>query len=213
MGTNRDEGTTFTSIPLEANQSRFDTWVATEFGNLPGSNASVRDDIIRQYPCSSFTATKYGSACFNASAQAVGDYAMTCPARRTARWLSSLPGAPGVYLYYFRQELSLVPAIEFKQKKPMGVFHGSELALTFDFKLMLLSQKERALAVQVLSYWTTFAANGDPGTGTAPKGSPGLQWPAYNATTDMLLAIGIPVAVEAGLKKEHCDFWDQIGPL
>jgi len=213
LGTNRDEGTTFTSIGLEENQTGFNEWVGREFGSLPGVNASVRDQIIQHYPCSEFVASKYGSACYNASSQAVGDYAMTCPARRAARWLSAPGGSPGVFLYYFRKELSLVPAIEWEQKKPMGVFHGSELALVFDFKPLLLTKEERALSVQTVSYWTTFAATGNPGTGATPHGNAGMQWPAYNATTDSVLAIDIPVAVEVGLKRERCDFWDAVGSL
>jgi len=95
---------------------------------------------------------------------------MTCAARRSARWLSAAPNAKPVFLYFFDQKLSAVPIIEAVSKatrrhiflllplfsfyanlnrdvmlqKPMGVFHGSELALVFDFKELLLESKERS---------------------------------------------------------------------
>ena len=203
MGTNQDEGTQFTHIPLHANQTDFDAWVRSEFGAL---NASLTERVIAQYPCAKYNKTKFGSACFSASAQAVGDYAMTCAARRAARWITTAQNPVPVYVYFFTREMAVIPLIEDYEKKPFGVFHGSELVLVFDFKDLLLGKGERKLSEQVMAYWTNFAKTGNPGTG----GTAGVAWPAYNASTDTVLDIDIPVSTISGLKTEQCNFWDTV---
>ena len=153
---------------------------------------------------------------------------MSCAARRAARWISEVEDAPPIYLYLFRRKLDAVKAIEAVARlrransalldndiqlacavrKPLGVFHGSELALVFDLKPLLFTKAERALADQAVSYWQSFSVTGHP---DPLQG--GVEWPRYDNITDTNIVLDTPIVTESGLKRAACDFWDSVGPL
>ena len=200
-----NEGSAFSSLSAKASEADYQTWTQQIFNRYHKPNLAAQ--VLQKYPASNFAETKYGTAAFWASAAAVGDYAMSCAARRTARWITgSGEGTPPVYLYFFKHKLSMVGLVEAVSKKPLGVFHGSELMLVFDTKIVL-TKAEKALATQTVALWTSFAQHGKP------ECSGVIEWPAYSNKTDQNLVLDIPIGVESGLKDDLCKFWDDVGPL
>ena len=125
--------------------------------------------------------------------------------------LSSRPGngtssTSSTFLYHFEHKLALTDVIEAAKKKPYGVFHGSELPLVFRIDETLLEKAERALAVQVESFWTQFAKSGKPADEAA--------WPAYTTANDLSLRLktGSAPTAHPGLKHDVCNFWDKFEP-
>jgi hypothetical protein len=117
LGTNRDEGTEFTKCKTTANQTDLDEWMGAH-GQLGASPEQVAL-LKAQYPTSRYNKTTFATAEWWASVRMVGDYAMTCPARRTARHHAAASTHP-VWLYFFDHKPVLVDAIEAFTKKPMG---------------------------------------------------------------------------------------------
>ena len=194
LGTNRDEGTEFVHFPLNGSQADFDAYAAT---NVPGYGPQV----VASYPLTDYPHTTYASSAWWAVSHLMGDSQMSCPARRTARWIAAAGGIP--YLYFLTHKLALTDAAELKSKKPLGVFHGTDLGFVFKVGI-LLTAAEKTLADSVIAYWTSFAANGAPT-------SPGeVAWPTYTAAADQNLNIDLVPSLETGLKKDLCAFWDSV---
>ena len=100
------------------------------------------------------------------------------PARFAALCAAS-SGVPS-YLYYF----TWTPPGD-----PWGATHGAELPYVFGAPLRTVKSgptgtAERALAREVMGYWTAFAATGDP------NGSGRPRWPRYSAGHGRTLEIG-----------------------
>ena len=194
LGTNHDEGTEFVSFPLNGTQRDFDAYAAA---NVKGYGSQV----VGAYPLSDYPKTTYASPGWWAASGVMGDSQMSCPARRTARWIEAAGGTP--YLYFLTHKLVLADAVELKTKKPLGVFHGTDLGFVFKFK-PLLSATEEALADVIIGYWTSFAVDGVPS-------SPGqVAWPAYAAATDQNLNLNLVPSIQTGLKSDLCAFWDTV---
>ena len=143
LGTNADEGTMLISVDAALKPSEMASAV----------NSYVPDagePTVVAYPPSSYNATKYGSSSFWAVMGAISDRDFTCAARRTARWSFEKGGRTGAYLYFFSHKLTVTPLIELEEKEAFGVFHGSELALIFDWPSILLSHAEKALSSKMV---------------------------------------------------------------
>lgn len=214
LGTNKDEGALLAGIHGDASQADYESWLSKTFDRI---NTTSKKDLAQMvgtlYPCSKFNETRYGSSCFWAGSSAFGDYAMTCAATRSARLIRDTSNnTQDVFLYFFRRKLKAVDAVEIEQRKPFGVFHGSELALVFDFYELLFEAEERALSKQVMGYWTAFAANGSPSK--SDDGESSALWPSFGVN-ESYLAIDTPCVVQSRKDEAstRCDFWDSIGPL
>jgi para-nitrobenzyl esterase len=91
---------------------------------------------------------------------------------------------------------------------PMGAQHASDLWSLFDLAGMPapFTPEQQLLADQMIDYWTSFAATGDPGRADGP------EWPRFDAAGDppyvQALAPGAggigPVDLAA---EHHCGFW------
>jgi para-nitrobenzyl esterase len=124
-------------------------------------------------------------------------YTFTCPAKVYAGAMSAVKSP--VYFYQFTR----VPP-----GSKIGAFHGIEINYVFDTFVTFASplkaeayynDADKALSETVMSYWTTFAANGDPNKA-------GLtQWPTYNTGTGQYMEFGDTVQVKSGLFNEVCD--------
>ena len=144
---------------------------------------------------------------------------MSCPARRSARWLTN--GNIPVYLYHFTH---VIDAVEFFDSS-LGVFHGSELVFVWyltnyflihrDLKVytydgleipLPLTYSERNLQQTFVKYWTNFAKTGNP-NGDDPYIP--VQWPNYKNETDQSIRLDLKQSVQTHLKKSKCDFWDE----
>jgi len=163
---------------------------------------TVGQEILEHYPLNNYTFPWEGAV------QIYGDALMSCPARRTARWLTQ--AGMDVYLYFYThvyEEIQLTDPF-------LGVFHGSELFLVFDIadgyyggpNLIVMTPGERKLSLRVEKYWTNMARTGNPNSGVS---NPPL-WPNYQNSSDLHLNINLDIEVGSGLKKDLCDFWDSI---
>jgi len=198
LGTNKNEGTEFTSKSISDLPS-YKKYLLGKFGT------KVAPLVQAMYPIA-----EYASPFLAASAVEGGklhfyplmmtidqndffsDYSMSCPARETARMLSSNASSP-VYLYYFTRELELVKLA----KSNLGVFHGSELVFVFSTLTALLGPAEKELSAAFGKWWRSFAAHG----------SPGSDWKPYSSASDALLNISTPPGMVSATKKTLCDFW------
>lgn len=116
-----------------------------------------------------------------------------CPTRALARG-AARAGLP-VFLYSF----DVHPAI-----------HTMELDYVFNWPGSPVSKTIReapipqiaSLASTMQSYWTTFAAKGDPNSPGQPT------WPRYQESEDANVVLGERVTTARGLASADCDFWD-----
>ena len=77
-----------------------------------------------------------------------------------------------------------------------GAFHGSEIAYIFGNGSPQWTDEDRRISDTMMSYWTQYAANGDPNGPGLPK------WPAWDAKSETVMEIGdhyqpIPLAAPA----------------
>ena len=184
----KKEVTLFTEAPHDLSASDYESYLEKRFGN-----ATFGAEVANLYPPANYKSPWW------AVSHVIGDAAMSCAVRRSARWLTGRANAEPVYPYFFQHELEVVKLfVPYK-----GVFHGSELAFVFDLKLGLWTKEERALALQFVRYWTRFARTGNP------NGGSDFHWPAYSNSSDTLLVLDTPkVFNETNLKNKVCNFWD-----
>jgi para-nitrobenzyl esterase len=69
----------------------------------------------------------------------------------------------------------------------MGAYHGAELPYVFDTHDPWLptDSGDRALTRAIVTYWSSFAASGDPNTAGLPR------WPAYERPGDPALRLDV----------------------
>lgn len=222
LGSNRDEGSTFTHVSVTGNQTDYEAWLA----HTLGANAAQMDQILRLYPSSRFLRTPHASPSWWASSAVLGDYALSCPSQRVAEYVQA--NGQASYLYYFDKKLALINAIEAADKKPLGVCHGSELVLVFGQDELLLDKAENELSAQVQTYWSNFARHGNPNpdatlrqlsgkfrNGSVVKGQ--IQWPAAfmdnHRNVSRVLGLGTPLRVLFDLKRPECALWKELGVI
>jgi para-nitrobenzyl esterase len=195
IGNNRNEATLFFYLtgtgldmtpPVDAA-----SYQALEEGVYPGHGAA----IVAEYPISSFQGSYKAAA-----AEAMGDSAFVCGARRVARALAA-SGVP-TFRYDFTHALNLgIPEL--------GAFHASELPYVFSNPLQPqapLTPEDLSVAKQVMAYWGSMATQGDPNAAGR------FAWPRYDATQETQLVLDLTLSTESAFKKAKCDFWDGLGP-
>ena len=105
-----------------------------------------------------------------------------------------------VYLYEFtRAPLPLL----------MGAFHGVEIPYVFGNAGLFsglgeIEQADYELSDAIMSYWTRFAATGDPNGGNAPV------WPRYSRASDQHLILDAPISSGSGLYPAACNLADRV---
>jgi para-nitrobenzyl esterase len=84
-----------------------------------------------------------------------------------------------------------------------GAAHASEIQYLFNLPKSVLAPDQRALADQMVGYWTNFAKTGDPNGMGMPA------WPAYTTAVNGILnlAPGTPgTAITMNFSADHkCD--------
>ena len=192
LGTNTDEGTVFTNGLLAPSVTN-DTDYRAALGRgaaLLGLTSAQADTIHTQYPI-----TQYGTAAHALSAVTT-EGIFVC----ANRWLARAHRAAGraVFLYRFDQAPGHVAV------PGLGVFHSAELPFLWGVSQGLLGDDSSAptLGPAMRTYWSAFAASGDPG------GTP--TWAAYDATRDQRLQLATPIATEPVDPSGRCTFWTGI---
>ena len=102
-----------------------------------------------------------------------------------------------VWLYYFDRR---PPG---RDRSRYGAFHAAELEYIFNTQSATdrpWEETDRNLARRLISYWTNFAATGNPN-------GPGLpDWPAYDPKTDLSMELGDRVGSRAVPNPAQLDF-------
>ncbi|MEO8133411.1 MAG: carboxylesterase family protein [Betaproteobacteria bacterium] len=201
-GTNHDEYRVFAALqelgqggPISAGQ--YTGFVNGAFGG--GANA-----VLAAYPPSAFAAPDVAQSAL------LTDFAFACPVRTTANVLSA---NVETYVYEFDDPTApkQVPGPFIDQR----AYHGAEL--TFLFRqpmsawgfgpLAALDVNQQALADQMIKYWGSFAATGNPNNAGSPT------WPRYFASSQGVqrLAQGAVSTIFTFGADHRCDLWAGFG--
>jgi para-nitrobenzyl esterase len=89
-------------------------------------------------------------------------------------------------------------------------YHGAELPYTFGTHgaWITTTDVDRKLTEQILSYWTAFAATGNPNENGLP------HWPAFSATDTRVMEFGDAAAVEEAPEPVLCRiFWQSVSGM
>ncbi|UCH51933.1 MAG: carboxylesterase family protein [Chloroflexota bacterium] len=188
IGSMADEGRLFSAV-ASANLDSYKNLV----DRLCGDKAQ---QVLTMFPASD-------DAQARASAnQVVGLMTFTCPARAYASAMSKVNSK--VYFYQFTR----VPP-----GSKMGAFHALDINYVFaNFMPIMSSLKaeqyfdeiDRALAETIMSYWTNFAATGNPNKEGLP------EWPAWDVKEGKYMDFGTVTEVKSNLSAEACDLFMNI---
>jgi len=118
------------------------------------------------------------------------DGIFACPERNSVRLLSQFVTT---YAYEFNDQNApdlFDPVATF----PLGAYHAAEIQYLFDFNLRFtgfdpFTPGQQQLSDAMISYWTTFAATGDPNSPSEPT------WSPYSDTTDQFQSLVPPTPV------------------
>jgi len=207
MGSNADEGTMFTKplVPVKSTQEFVNSTIQALWGTERAKH------LFELYPFANY------SSPFYAASAIVGDFTFGCPRRRTARWLSLLDhsgqvGSPGVYAYYF----SHTPVSTSWLAPSLKCFHGAELIYLFGIPSALWGSAEHTLSRELQSYWSNFAATGNPNLRTPTSPPTAVTWPAYNLDAPLVMNLNAPklgTVNDNEWKTAQCDYFDSYAPI
>ena len=175
-GTTRDENLATVQFFYESpptNDTEYRAAISRLFG------PEEEDTLVGMYPPSS-----YGSH-VGALAALLSDLTMHCPLRRVLRGLSEV-GAPSVRRYLYSPRTG-------------AAAHSADAALPLG---IASTPVEAAISQNIMDYWVSFAASGDPNDGAR------FDWPAYDPATDNYLVLAEDLEVASGFRSLQCDFWD-----
>ncbi len=154
--------------------------------------------------------TAYPFASYPSPGVALGasgtDGIFACPERNSVRLLSQFVTT---YAYEFNDENAptlFAPSANF----PLGAYHASELQYLFDINLRFtgtdpFTPGQRQISDAMISYWTKFAATGDPNSPGEPA------WSPYSTVTDEFQSLMPPTpAAESNFDTDHkcSSFWN-----
>ena len=184
-----------TGNPLTAAQ--YPDSVAAFIG-LPTSDPFIQFLVNFEYPLSNYPAPAPPLALSALET----DVTFACPERNSVQFLSQ--NVP-TYAYEFNDENS--PALFANGSSfPLGAYHGSELQYLFNSTpSAAFSADQHALSDSMISYWTTFAANGDPNSAGQPV------WSPYDPGADEFQSLVPPTPmVESTFDGDHkcSSFWN-----
>lgn len=200
IGTNRDEFTLFLALEyLRTGQLPDAAGYRGELAELFGADAPA---VAARYP-----ADRYDGSVPLAYAAAITDSAFACVADRMATDLAV--DAP-VYAYEFDDRTAPAPEPLRQVPFPVGASHALEVRYLFDVGgAPPPNPAQRALADQMIGYWTSFVRDG------RPHGDGAAHWPAVRRGASgphLSLRLG-GNRVSTDFAAEHqCDFWAALAP-
>ncbi len=148
---------------------------------------------LAQYPLANYAAANI------AHATLLGDFGFICGSRATNRALAS---HVTTYAYEFNDPTA--PPLIVDPYLPMLASHASELQYVFQTATSPLNLFQKGLSLQMMRYWTNFAATGNPNGWGLPA------WPAYAAASDSVqrLMPGFVGPINTFAADHKCAFWD-----
>jgi para-nitrobenzyl esterase len=195
-GTNQNEGRLFIAIGFDLSASGPAT--AAEYPTIVDQlvgNQTVANEVLKEYPLSNFASPDLAlSAIF-------GDAGFSCQARAADQLLAAqVP----TFAYEFNDTnapMLFLPPVSF----PYGATHTDEIQYLFQIDGLAseLNANQLRLSTQMISYWTQFARNGNPNSGST------ANWAAYSVAVDNFQSLVPPTPqVEFNFSNEHnCGFW------
>jgi carboxylesterase type B len=206
LGSNMDEGRSFTSGFIGKTQQDYQTWLTAHFGALSGA-------ILARYPWPSpddrYSAAYAVAAVTTDSGLVAGAIAGSgaidggiggCSTRQTARYFSQyVPVHAYQWSYRDGPGSSIVPGFV------NGAGHAAELAYQFPKRnggvvSNTFTPGQVSLSDRLIDSWGAFVKDGTTSFATAPA------WPAYQPGGTML---SIDVDNRSALQHQ-CDFWDSL---
>ena len=186
VGANADE--TSKDTPQSLTEAQYTAAVTATFGLLAGA-------VLNEYPVSNFDSPAAAYTRLSTDAKFV------CPSRSIAAAVAGAQSEP-VFRYFFTQSSGAALT------DGLGAFHGLELLFVFnrlDYPGFAPSADQVTLSETMMRYWTDLAAFGDPNGIEAPT------WERYNSADDNSLILeGGAVEMQTGIRKDACDFWDNL---
>jgi para-nitrobenzyl esterase len=191
IGSDREESTYFSGDPYRPQ------WFAFDTGDIVGPQASR---IVRTlYPVDEYDSPGWAANAF------FSDAIWTCPIRRLALASS---GPVYRYLYTHRLEhpfLSLLRSAHFLEEPIL--WHDASLLEGFGAADYAFTAADDLLSDQMATYWTNFARTGDPNGPGVPT------WPSYEAGTEQVVALSVPLTVLERYHVAQCEFFDTVPDL
>lgn len=197
IGNTADEFTLFVAMTYLRNNGLppYRTLLADTFG----AEAPL---VAARYPLN-----RYDGSTALAYAAAVTDGVFACPIDAYATGLARRRGL-AVYAYEFSDRTAPAPDPMRTLPFRVGASHALELRYLFDIGgAPALNADQRALADQMIDYWSRFVATGAPDT-------PGLPtWPALDPERPQRLSLQTrqPVVTADFAERHHCGFWADRG--
>ena len=196
-------------VLIGSNADEFTVFVATMYlsrGKLPPYRTLLAETFGAEAPA---VAANYPPSRYDgvgpAYAAAVGDGVFSCPIDAMA---TSMARRQPVYAYEFNDRTA--PAPEPMRAVPFGLGAGHALELRYLFDMggaPPLNLAQRALADQMIAYWSSFVATGAPDVAGQPA------WPRLDPERPEHLSLqtGSPVVTGDFAKRHQCGFWASRG--
>jgi para-nitrobenzyl esterase len=170
---------------------------------LKDSFGDRADDVARLYPVAEEGAV-------GAWARLVSDAGWSCHFFESFRAASK---TSSVYAYDFADDDAPNPAFDMPAGFAYKAGHAAELAYLFELGGVAakFSPEQRALAAQMVSYWTRFAWTGDPNGGGTPPWRPFEPAEAAPFVLSLTPPPGGPAPVDFAAL-HNCGFWAAMRP-
>ena len=161
LGSNKNEGSMFLNAFIRA-EADFDQWASETWGETSGAKIAAHYKLGASPPAPPSPGHQPSfNGVYNGIAQdAAGDFVLRCPTVMAARHFERL-GQP-TYLYSF--DHAPFESINWpRQSFHLGAFHGAEVPYVFYDSFELVGA-ERELSATMATFYTNFAATGNPNT-------------------------------------------------
>jgi len=201
IGTNHDERRLFVAIAQlagdQVTSANYESMIESSL-DVPASTAT---EVVAHYPLSAYPNPALAFA-------AVGtDDSFACDALTADESLSKYVPT---YSYEFNDENAperYEPPVGF----PYGAAHESEVQYLFALSNTpypgTLTSQQRSLAAAMRTYWTNFAKDGSPSSGSLPT------WGQFTSASHQTMSLDTPAPqIESGFGADHnCAFWASVG--
>lgn len=214
------------------NESEFRRWLEA---TLPPKNIEEVSSL--------YQAKDYGGNWWYTAAALYTDQQYTCPAARSARWLTRSGRVPANNTFVY--EVTYAPDSYRNVAKwayfqeyclpgftphgghlnhfffpcpevnvDMGVGHAAELAFLFPgLKTIGSNEKDTSMAEDMLGWWQSFAATNNPTVRSGSSSAMSLHWEPFAVANQTFYLNPEKPAAVASNRARFCEFWDRQHPI